>query len=65
MEHSPSWETKKSSGRQEIPYTLWNPKVHYHIHTSPAQFYTFSKLIRMQELSYMFLQLVPGDGQNM
>jgi hypothetical protein len=32
MEHSPSWETNRSSASQEIPCTLWNLKVHCHVH---------------------------------
>jgi hypothetical protein len=34
MEQRPSWEAKTSSASQEIPYMLWNQKVHYSIHNS-------------------------------
>ena len=32
MEQSPSWEDNWFSASQEIPCTVWNPKVHYRIH---------------------------------
>jgi hypothetical protein len=28
MVQNPSWEANRSSASQEIPYILWNPKVH-------------------------------------
>ena len=28
MVQSPSWKVNRSSASQEIPYILWNPKIH-------------------------------------
>jgi hypothetical protein len=36
MDHSPAWEANRFSASQEIPRIWRNPKVHYHIHNSPA-----------------------------
>jgi len=35
MEQIPSFEAMSPLTVQEIPYNLWNPKVHYHSYKNP------------------------------
>ena len=44
MVQSPAWEANRFSGSQEIPRTLGNPKVHYHVYKCPPSDPTLSQI---------------------
>jgi hypothetical protein len=57
MEQSPSWEANRFSASQEIPRSLWNPKVHYLIHKYPPPVRILSHLDPVHITTYHFLKI--------
>ena len=55
MEQSTSWEANWFPASQEIPCILWNPKVHYHIHTLTMSWEAFYQLqFLFKDLHYRY-----------
>jgi hypothetical protein len=58
MDQSPTWEANRFAASQEIPRTLWNPKVYYRIHKWPPTVPVLSQLDPVHTPVSHFLQIV-------
>jgi hypothetical protein len=63
---SPSWETNSRSASQEIPRLLWNPKVHYCVHSSPQLVPVLSQFSSIHTLTFCFVKpLILGPSTHL
>ena len=56
-EQNPSWEANRFSASQEIPRTLWNPKVHHRIHKRSPPAPILSQIDPVHTPTSHFLQI--------
>jgi len=56
MKQSPSWESNWFAASQEIPYNLWNTKVHFQIQKCPPPVPVLSQIDTAHALTTHFLK---------